>query len=141
MTGLCMTSQQNTNKLQRAANVSEVEKSECIRAHQEHELLTSWKGILQKLFDDDKESTKGIGSRWSWKPCPLKCLFTKDNNALLICLRSGSKLTQQPHATVAHLLCGSNPIINKASSAEKVQMLQSVTVCSFLFWASQTWLI
>ena len=36
MTDLCMTCQQNTNKLQRAANLSEVEKSECIRAHQEH---------------------------------------------------------------------------------------------------------
>ena len=36
MTDLCTTCQQNTNKLQRAANLSEVEKSECIKAHQEH---------------------------------------------------------------------------------------------------------
>ena len=36
MTGLCMTCQQNTNKLQRAANLSEREKVECIRAHQDH---------------------------------------------------------------------------------------------------------
>ena len=34
-TDLCFTSQQNTNKLQRAANLSDREKSECLKAHQE----------------------------------------------------------------------------------------------------------
>ena len=36
MTDLCITCQQNTNKLQRAANLSERKKVECIRAHQDH---------------------------------------------------------------------------------------------------------
>ena len=36
MTDLCMTCQQNMNKLQRAANLSEREKVECIKAHQDH---------------------------------------------------------------------------------------------------------
>ena len=36
MTDLCMTCQQNTNKLQRAANLSEREKVKCIRTHQDH---------------------------------------------------------------------------------------------------------
>lgn len=36
MTDLCWTCQQNTNKLQRAANLSDREKSECLKAHQDH---------------------------------------------------------------------------------------------------------
>lgn len=36
MTDLCLTCQQNTTKLQRAANLSESNKSECITAQQEH---------------------------------------------------------------------------------------------------------
>lgn len=36
MTDLCMTCQQNTNKLQRVANLSYNEKSESIKAHQDH---------------------------------------------------------------------------------------------------------
>lgn len=36
MTDLCFTCQQNTSKLQRAANLSNAEKSECLNAHQEH---------------------------------------------------------------------------------------------------------
>ena len=36
MTDLCFTFQQNTMKLQRAANLSDIEKSECIAAQQEH---------------------------------------------------------------------------------------------------------
>ena len=35
-TDLCFTCQQNTNKLQRAANLSDSEKSECVKAHQDH---------------------------------------------------------------------------------------------------------
>ena len=35
-TDLCFTCQQNTNKLQRAANLSDREKSECVKAHQHH---------------------------------------------------------------------------------------------------------
>ena len=58
MTDLCMTCQQNTNKLQQAANLFEVEKSECIRAHQEHINCTqaerefyknSWMGTKKAL--------------------------------------------------------------------------------------------
>ena len=33
---LCFTCQQNTNKLQRAANLSDREKSECVKAHRDH---------------------------------------------------------------------------------------------------------
>lgn len=36
MTDLCFTCQQNTTKLQRAANLSDDAKSECVKAHQEH---------------------------------------------------------------------------------------------------------
>ena len=36
MTDLCLTCQQNTGKLQRAANLSDREKSECVKAHQDH---------------------------------------------------------------------------------------------------------
>lgn len=36
MTDLCFTCQQNTLKLQRAANLLESKKSECVKAHQEH---------------------------------------------------------------------------------------------------------
>lgn len=36
MTDLCLTCQQNTTKLQRAANLSDEEKLECVKAHQEH---------------------------------------------------------------------------------------------------------
>lgn len=36
MPDLCFTCQQNTSKLQRAANLSESKKSECVKAHQEH---------------------------------------------------------------------------------------------------------
>ena len=36
MTDLCFTCQQNTTKLQRAANLSESKTSECVKAHQEH---------------------------------------------------------------------------------------------------------
>lgn len=36
MTDLCWTCQQSTNKLQRAANLSDREKSECLKAHQDH---------------------------------------------------------------------------------------------------------
>ena len=36
MTDLCLTCQQNTSKLQRAANLSESDKSDCIAAQQEH---------------------------------------------------------------------------------------------------------
>ena len=36
MTDLCFTCQQNTTKLQRAANLSDSAKSECVKAHQEH---------------------------------------------------------------------------------------------------------
>ena len=40
MTDLCLTYQQNTNKLQRAANLLECEKVKCIRAHQDHINIT-----------------------------------------------------------------------------------------------------
>ncbi|CAH3177124.1 unnamed protein product [Porites lobata] len=33
---LCLTCQQNTTKLQRAANLSDEEKSDCVKAEQEH---------------------------------------------------------------------------------------------------------
>ena len=36
MTDLCLMCQQNTTKLQRAANLSDEEKSACVKAHQEH---------------------------------------------------------------------------------------------------------
>ena len=36
MTDLCFTCQQNTTKLQRAANLSDSAKLECVKAHQEH---------------------------------------------------------------------------------------------------------
>ena len=36
MTDLCLTCQQSTTKLQEAAHLSDEEKSECVRAHQEH---------------------------------------------------------------------------------------------------------
>ena len=36
MTELCLTCQQNTTKLLRAANLSELEKSDCIKAQQDH---------------------------------------------------------------------------------------------------------
>ena len=36
MTDLCFTCRQNTSKLQRAANLLESKKSECLKAHQEH---------------------------------------------------------------------------------------------------------
>ena len=36
MTDLCLTYQQNTTKLQRSAHLSDEEKSECVKAHQEH---------------------------------------------------------------------------------------------------------
>ena len=36
MTDLCFTCQQNTTKLQRATNLSDSEKSECVNVHQEH---------------------------------------------------------------------------------------------------------
>ena len=36
MTDLCLMCQQNTTKLQRAANLSDEEKSDCVKAHQEH---------------------------------------------------------------------------------------------------------
>ena len=36
MTDICLTCQQNTSKLQRAANLSDREKSECVKAHQDH---------------------------------------------------------------------------------------------------------
>ena len=36
MTDLCHICQQNTSKLQRSANLSDREKSECVKAHQDH---------------------------------------------------------------------------------------------------------
>ena len=36
MTDICLTCQQNTSKLQRSANLSDREKSECLKAHQDH---------------------------------------------------------------------------------------------------------
>ena len=36
MTDLCLTCQQNRMKLQQAANLSDEEKSDCVKAHQEH---------------------------------------------------------------------------------------------------------
>ena len=36
MTDICLTCQQNTSKLQRAANPSDREKVQCIQAHQDH---------------------------------------------------------------------------------------------------------
>ena len=36
MTDLCLTCQQNTTKLLRAANLPEQEKSDCLKAHQDH---------------------------------------------------------------------------------------------------------
>lgn len=36
MTDVCLTCQQNTTKLQRAAHLSDEEKSECVKAYQEH---------------------------------------------------------------------------------------------------------
>lgn len=55
-----------------------------------YKLNASWKEILSKLLDEHKESTRGNGSWWSCKPCQWKCLLTKDNNAVLVWLRSGS---------------------------------------------------
>ena len=60
MTDPCMTCQQNTNKLQRAANLSEREKVECIRAHQDH--------INSAQSERDFYRTSCVNSKKHWKP-------------------------------------------------------------------------
>ena len=62
MTDLCMTCQQNTNKLQRAANLSEDEKAECIRAHQDHiNCAQAERELYKNSCTNSKETLEALG--------------------------------------------------------------------------------
>ena len=64
MTDFCFMCQQNTTKLQHAANLSDIEKSECIAAHQEH--LNSAKaerGFYKFVCNISKETLKTHGTK------------------------------------------------------------------------------
>lgn len=74
MMDLCLTCQQNTTKLQRAANLSDEEKSDCVKAHQEH----------LDIAQSKRECYRNPG-----KECE-RCLETIDTNTLLICETRGA---------------------------------------------------
>ena len=71
MTDLCLTCQENTTKLQRAAHLSDEEKSECVKAHQEHlntaqterELYRNLCNVSEKILQTLDTDTHG--------PCSL----------------------------------------------------------------------
>ncbi|CAH3191593.1 unnamed protein product [Porites evermanni] len=71
---LCLTCQQNTTKLQRAANLSDEEKSDCVKAHQEH----------LDIAQSKRECYRNPG-----KECE-RFLQTIDTNTLLICETRGA---------------------------------------------------
>lgn len=57
MTDLCFTCQQNTSKLLRAANLPEEEKSECVKAQQEHlNSVQTEREFYRKACEDAKRS-------------------------------------------------------------------------------------
>lgn len=74
MMDLCLTCQQNTTKLQRAANLSDEEKSDCVKAHQEH----------LDIAQSKRECYRNPG-----KECE-RFLQTIDTNTLLICETRGA---------------------------------------------------
>ena len=59
MTDLCFTCQQNTSKLLQAANLPEAEKSQCVRAQQQHlNKVQTERELYRKVCDDAKRSFK-----------------------------------------------------------------------------------
>ena len=63
MTDLCFTCQQNTSKLQRAANLSDREKSECVKAHQDHlNCAQSEREYYRNLCTNSENALETIGT-------------------------------------------------------------------------------
>lgn len=60
MTDLCFTCQQNTSKLQRVANLSNTEKSECLNAHQDHLNCAQSEREYYRNLSKDSENTLEI---------------------------------------------------------------------------------
>lgn len=63
MTDLCFTCQQNTTKLQHAANLSDLEKSECIAAQQEHlNIAKAERDFYKFVCNKSKETLETYGT-------------------------------------------------------------------------------
>ena len=63
MTDLCFTCQQNTSKLQRAVNLPDTEKSECLNAHQVHlNSAQSEREYYRNLCKDSENTLEIIGT-------------------------------------------------------------------------------
>ena len=76
MTNLCMTCLQNTAKLVRSANLPDVEKTECVRAQQEHlECVKKERDLYNDLCNDAKTTFEAEQHRIrlseTHKPCSL----------------------------------------------------------------------
>lgn len=62
MTDLCMTCQQNTTKLQRAANLSDREKSLTVKAHQDHlDCAQTERAFYRSVCENSEKTVEAIG--------------------------------------------------------------------------------
>ena len=78
MTDLCITCQQNTNKLERATNLSEREKAKLIKDHQDHINCAQFeRGFYRNSCTNSQKTLENIGNnalldRTNQNACSLK---------------------------------------------------------------------
>jgi hypothetical protein len=94
MTDLCAQYQENTTKLQRSANLSDEEKSVCVKLHQEHlDKAKSERECYRKACEEAKDNVASFQQEFDFthahskKQCtirltmPSKCIYTEQSNA------------------------------------------------------------
>ena len=97
MTGLCAACQENTTKLQHAANLYEEEKSNCVKLHQEHlDQAKAGRECYRKACKLAKDNLASLGEEFD---------YTKAHNA---CLSETTMHYSFHYAQQVHIL--SNPM-------------------------------
>ena len=104
MTELCLTCQENTSHLQRASNLSNREKSERLRTHQQHlNRPQTEQEFYKHSCAQSEKAIEMIGvtllNSENRSTCSFKC-----KNSLFIRLRKTGPHALQPNATWADLL-------------------------------------
>jgi hypothetical protein len=92
MTDLCAQYQENTTKLQRSANLSDEEKSVCVKLHQEHlDKAKSERECYRKACEEAKDNVASFQQEFDFthahskKQCtirltmPSKCVYIPSN--------------------------------------------------------------
>ena len=74
MTDLCAECQENTTKLQRAANLSEEEKSNCVKLHQEHlDRAKAERECYRKACKEAEENLASLGEEFDYTKAHDSC--------------------------------------------------------------------